>query len=37
MNLSEFFARYHRYLLAMQNSARHMWLQQGDQFPNWGR
>ncbi|VBR77897.1 hypothetical protein [Burkholderia pseudomallei] len=36
LNLSEFFERYHLYLLAMHNSARHMWLQQGDQFPDWG-
>jgi hypothetical protein len=36
LSLSEFFRKYHPFLLAMHNSARHMWLQQGDQFPNWG-
>lgn len=36
LNLSDFFTRYHRFLLDMHNAARHMWLQQGDQFPDWG-
>lgn len=36
LNLSDFFTRYHRFLLDMHNAARHMWMQQGDQFPDWG-
>lgn len=36
LSLSDLFKRYHRFLLDMHNAARHMWMQQGDQFPDWG-
>lgn len=36
LSLSDFFKRYHRFLLDMHNAARHVWMQQGDQFPDWG-
>jgi hypothetical protein len=36
LSLSDFFTCHHQFLLALHNNARHMWLQQGDQFPDWG-
>lgn len=36
LNLSDFYQKFHRYLLSMHNAAAHMWGSIGDEFPDLG-